>query len=188
MLLSDDTLALLESARRIGGEDSDDAAIAAALRVYIGQKDRTRTPEQRFWSMVRKTETCWVWVGSLADGRYGQFRLNGRESIRAHRYSWELHYGSIPAPLEVLHSCDNTRCVRPSHLSLGTHHQNMQDMSRKGRGNGRGNPKLSESTVRAIRSDFANGGTTYAALAKKYGTTGTNVRFIVTHATWRQLP
>ena len=53
--------------------------------------------------------------------------------IRAHRFSFELHYGSFDTSLHVLHKCDNPRCVNPKHLFLGTHAQNMKDRNQKGR-------------------------------------------------------
>ena len=41
--------------------------------------------------------------------------------------------GPIPVGQHVLHACDVPLCVRPDHLFLGTHRQNMEDAARKGR-------------------------------------------------------
>jgi hypothetical protein len=92
----------------------------------------------RFWSKVRKTETCWLWQGARTGaGWHGVFAIDatrrGRRMVVAHRVSWEDAYGSVPPGLEVLHSCDEPACVRPDHLFLGTQRANMIDAGRKGR-------------------------------------------------------
>lgn len=88
---------------------------------------------RRFWPQVNKTETCWLWTGSVyGSNSYGQM-WTGEKAIGAHRLSWEIHHGTIPAGQLVLHRCDTPTCVNPAHLVLGTHRDNMADMVRKGR-------------------------------------------------------
>ena len=41
--------------------------------------------------------------------------------------------GEIPEGMSVCHTCDNPRCVRPDHMFVGTHIENVHDMHRKGR-------------------------------------------------------
>ena len=45
------------------------------------------TVEARFWALVEKTETCWLWRGRTQKNGYGRFK-NGREQVTAHRYAY----------------------------------------------------------------------------------------------------
>lgn len=91
--------------------------------------------EQRFWDKVKKTPACWVWKGATTVAGYGRIARSGTRNglVLAHRFSYELHYGPFDPALNVLHTCDNPSCVRPSHLFLGTVADNNRDMSAKGR-------------------------------------------------------
>jgi predicted transcriptional regulator len=72
-------------------------------------------------SYIIRPYGCYEWTGVLCKG-YG--RLNGRY---AHRFSWELYNGNIPENLQVLHKCDNSKCVCPNHLYLGDDSDNGID-------------------------------------------------------------
>ena len=93
-----------------------------------------RPVEERFWEKVQKTDGCWLWTGATIAAGYGELAVGQpRKPLRAHRLSWEMHHGPIPEGLLVLHHCDVRNCVRPEHLFLGTHQDNMADAYAKGR-------------------------------------------------------
>jgi len=90
---------------------------------------------KRFWSKVKKGENendCWEWQAHLSKKGYGRFRYKGKY-IGSHRVAWMIEYGDIPEGMCCCHKCDNTRCVRSSHIFLGSNADNNQDMMKKGR-------------------------------------------------------
>ena len=153
-----------------------------------------KTTEQRFWEKVDKSGDCWEWTGAKNDSGYGFIRNGDME--RAHRFSYELAKGEIPANMHVLHSCDNPGCVNPKHLSIGTHQDNVQDMMDKQRGNRHhGNhvkgeevhtAKLTESDIREIRKmNIKRGDIT--SLAIRYGVSPKNMSRIIHDEIWKDV-
>lgn len=102
---------------------------------------------------------CWLWDGCYSVETkkylYGSMRNLRGKMEHAHRISWRLHRGEIPPGMQVLHKCDVSLCVNPDHLFLGTHTDNMLDMSKKGRaphGEKNWSAKLTEEIVRQVRA------------------------------------
>jgi len=93
-----------------------------------------KSERERFFEKVHTGSGCWEWQGSLAPNGYGQF-FRPEGSRQAHRIAWEYENGPIENGLHVCHTCDNRKCVRPSHLFLGTRSDNMKDMVAKQRHN-----------------------------------------------------
>jgi hypothetical protein len=79
-------------------------------------------------------EDCWGWKLCKDKKGYALFSIKTK-SIKAHRLSYQLFNGEIPAGMCVCHSCDNPSCTNPRHLWLGTNADNLRDMIAKGRAN-----------------------------------------------------
>ena len=76
----------------------------------------TKTPVERFWPKVAKSDACWEWTAGLDSKGYGAFRLSTNKRIVAHRFAYEILVGPIPEGLQLDHLCRNRRCVNPEHL------------------------------------------------------------------------
>lgn len=144
---------------------------------------------RKFWDCVTKTESCWLWNGFIDRDGYGRAK-GGAASRRA----WELTNGPIPDGLDVLHKCDVRACVRPDHLFLGTHQDNMTDMVCKGRTRGnrftvgnaarRGHGKrLDYSKAEQIRALYRNG-LSQQAIADQFGVSQVMVSRVVLNRNW----
>lgn len=81
--------------------------------------------EDRFWSKVNKTDTCWIWIAAKIRG-YGVIRINHKNHL-AHRVSFEWAKGSIPKGMDIDHKCCNRSCVNPDHLRACTRSENIRN-------------------------------------------------------------
>ena len=77
----------------------------------------------RFWGKVKKTRTCWIWTAARIDG-YGTFWWQGHHIV-AHRLAYAALVGRIPPGKELDHLCRNRACVRPDHLRIASHYDNV---------------------------------------------------------------
>ena len=132
---------------------------------------------ERFWRFVTpgNADACWIWRGARHWNGYGQILVARprRRKLRAHRVSWELHYGPVPSGMEVCHHCDNPPCVNPAHLFIGTRSDNARDASRKGRLHRTQGP-MSPATVAEMLAMLRNGATQVAA-ARRFQVSETTV-------------
>ena len=149
------------------------------------------TEFQKAWNRMRPKISflggCWHWTASKDGKGYG--RLGGSKlGSRAHRISFQIFRGPIPPGMFVCHTCDNPSCVRPSHLFLGTNHDNVEDMKAKGRSPinvGSRNPrcKITDSDVIAIRSSIEKG----TVLARLYGVDPATISQIRHRKSWAHI-
>lgn len=105
---------------------------------------------------------------------YIQAKRQGKTYL-VHRLKYEEVNGRIPEGMVVRHKCDNTTCINPEHLEVGTHADNVKDKVQRGRqskipnpGEKNGASKLTDIQVLEIRADEHS---TNVALAKRYGVT-----------------
>lgn len=150
---------------------------------------------QRFMDKVSISDDtgCWIWT-AFASGRgnhkYGSFAVQGKPQ-KAHRLSYQHFKGEIPQKMSVCHKCDNTLCVNPAHLFVGSQRDNMVDCRDKGRlnrkfGESHGNNKLTAHQVLDILNSKAMGAGT-SELARRYDVTPSVIVSIMSGRSWAWL-
>jgi hypothetical protein len=142
--------------------------------------------ERRFQQSIDKSGECWIWLGSKTPTGYGRY-CSSLDSVTraAHRIAFVAHKGATS--LNVCHTCDTPSCINPTHLFAGTQHDNLLDMSKKGRrrwigikGEANKTAKLREEDVLAIRMSTDSNRT----LGQRYGVSSTLIGYIKRRKVW----
>lgn len=122
---------------------------------------------------------CWIWEGCIRKSHNYKFpwvtfrkqQMNGARAV------WIAHFGEVPGDLMVLHRCNNSICMNPAHLYLGTHADNMRDLSLANRANGK-NGALGLQAAARIRQEAA-AGVSVKSLSEQYKCTPATIYRIV---------
>lgn len=154
----------------------------------------------RFWTYVKVAgpDDCWKWTAAktkrMGHG-YFNIKINGEfKQIGAHKVSLMIQGINIPAGMCVMHACDNPWCVNPAHLSVGTYHDNTQDMINKGRANYMAT--ITKDIAKKIKSEAViltnipgrkTKKTNFSELSKKYNVPRHVVDSIANNKTWKHV-
>ena len=103
--------------------------------------------EERFWEKVDALDACWLWRDVPAATGYGLMSVDGKR-VLAHRLSYELNVGPIPAGMQIDHLCYTRSCVRPDHLEAVPQAENIRRAFRRRETCKHGHPKSPENTIR----------------------------------------
>ncbi len=150
------------------------------------------TYKNRFYSMalLPNENGCMIWIG-LKD-KHGYGLVMGRVKYTfAHRVAYMIFKGNIPANMGILHSCDNTSCVNPSHLRAGNQQDNVNDMIKRNRsvkllGEKAPCHKLTEYQVREIREKHKQG-ISQKSLSLLYHMHQSSISTIVNYKQWKHI-
>lgn len=152
---------------------------------------RNKIAAERLAAYTERAGKCLVWTGALNNKDrtkgYGTMRIRGKLRF-VHQLAYELAYGSIPINKVVRHTCDNRLCCEPTHLILGTHKDNTQDMVARGRsakGGTHGRSKLTEKDVINIKKQLAT--RTHLSLAQEYNVAESTISAISRGITWKHV-
>ncbi len=145
----------------------------------------------RFWAKVRvvdDADSCWLWQRYRTKDGYGIANAGGKNK-GAHRVALEIEHGVIYCGGEVMHLCDVPACVRPSHLRMGTHLDNLADMKAKGRaakGEAHRSAKLTNESVIRARAMFL-AGRSARSMASEFGVDHTALMAAIKGKSWRHV-
>jgi hypothetical protein len=149
----------------------------------------TKTIEERFWAKVNKNTStgCWEWTAALTNKGYGIFK-SAIAGNKAHRQSALLAGMNINGKF-VCHSCDNPKCVNPSHLFVGTNQDNIDDKVSKNRQH---RPEFQHKKRKLTKDDVINIRTIHKnisqeSLAAEYNVTKTVIWQILNNKTYRDI-
>jgi len=141
------------------------------------------------------SDECLLWPFSKTKEGYGKVGV-GSDVLLVTRFAYETFVGPV-GDKWVLHRCDNPACYSPRHMFLGTHEDNMADMTKKGRqaktgkAHGETHPwsKLTQEQVDEIRRvyDRTKYHTGATDLARRFGVHPSTIRSIAAGRTWKEI-
>ena len=81
---------------------------------------------ERMQNKIAVENDCWIWTGAKNNKGYGSVADGHGGSVLAHRKTYTLGKGEIPAGLQIDHLCRRPSCVNPAHLEAVTDVENMR--------------------------------------------------------------
>lgn len=129
---------------------------------------------------------CWECVNRSFDKDGYPKLIHKGKTYRLCRFVYEKEKGTIPEGHVVRHSCDNPKCINPSHLSTGTVTDNAMDRNsrnRQAKGARNGSAKLTDEDAVKILHDPRS----YSILAAEFNVSKRCVALIKKRKTWQHL-
>ena len=145
---------------------------------------------------------CISWKGAIGTNGYGvqiisltetersmaealckmQFRQNGCATVSAHRLALYVMSGEAKAGGATSHQCNNSLCVNPAHICMGTQRENLKDASDMGRLKGlHRNPRKKVDTLHLADRilPILTGQKSIRSVAKEHGMSHGHVSWLV---------
>lgn len=129
---------------------------------------------------------CWNCFSHTID-KDGYPRIRRKmKNWAMHRYIYTLEKGEIKKDMVIRHTCDNTFCINPDHLIVGTVLDNTRDKIERNRhcyGEFQGSSKLTNKQVIKIKQDERH----IKEIANDYGVTMGTIWKIKTGYSWNHI-
>jgi hypothetical protein len=152
----------------------------------VGFKKRYSCLDDVLANTVKTDAGCMEWKGAINKDGYAACNAYGLFKSQAlHREVHRLYTGH--APEVVMHSCDNPKCINPSHLVGGTAESNLLDKlvkNRQAKGVANGRAKLTPEHVRQIQDLWQTKRHTYKELGSMFGVSRATVWRVLSGTNW----
>lgn len=79
-------------------------------------------------SYTKRIGGCLEWTRCLNTDGYPRAIIDGNANAKIHRVVYEILNGPLENGSVVRHTCDNPKCIEPTHLVKGTVADNVKDM------------------------------------------------------------
>jgi len=138
---------------------------------------KIKTSEEAIKSNIKINENgCWVWQGYKKNSGHGNMTFKNKR-YNAHRFSYIVFKGKIENGKQVNHKCNNSSCVNPEHLYLGTQLDNIKDAVNAG--NMHYNRVINEDTIIKIRKLYSTNKYTQRELGIMFDISNSHIGDIV---------
>jgi transposase len=130
------------------------------------------------------TGECIIVTSHSCGNGYPQLRRNNK-CLKFSRIVSERRHGATE--LDVLHLCDEKRCINPDHFIPGTHRENMRQAAERGqlrRGDRSPRAKLTEEQALEVINSTESCG----QIAKRFGLGVSSINLIKRGVNWKHLP
>lgn len=159
---------------RPGGETQE-----VTIRIILGLTVTERQLKLFLGRIVAGPNGCHICTYYAAPNEYPKVGWKSNQRVSAHRFAYEYYIGEIPEDEIVLHKCDNTRCVNPNHLKLGSYQDNRLDCIEKGRANIIPR-QLDHVDILPLMQKLRREGLSYQAIGEQLGVSWGTVRKYIT--------
>ena len=131
---------------------------------------------QKILSFTKKTETgCLEWTRCFNTDGYPRAAIDGHFNGKVHRIIYELiHPEENILGKHIRHTCDNPKCINPSHLLSGTPTENVNDRDIRDR---HGWTKIRHKDIPIIKELYSTKTYTANELAHMYNVTNRTIYY-----------
>lgn len=138
-----------------------------------------------FLKNTKPNGDCLEWTKCFNSDGYPRTNWKGSCNGKVHRIVWELSNKQLATTKVVRHICNNSKCINPKHLTIGTTADNIKDRDLAGR---HGASKISPKDVNAICQLYNTKQYTQKEIGIMFGINNRTVSSVIKGTHWKHVP